>query len=322
MKIEAPVGVTSTHPRDLLRISDLTSGELTCLLDLAAAMKADPHRWRAEHDGKAVGCYFAKPSIRTRVSFETAAWRLGMLPIMLRPDELQLGRGELIRDTAAVLARYVDAIVIRTFAQVDIEQVATYACVPVINALSDDHHPCQALADLLTLRERFGALAGLTLAYVGDGNNVANSLMQAGALAGMTIRVASPAGYEPDRNVVAGAQGLAATSGGSIEVTNEPLAAVEGADAVYTDVWVSMGEEAEQAERLERLRAYQVNGALMSRASKHAVFLHCLPAHRGEEVADGVIDGGRSIVFEQAGNRLPTQQAVLHTLLSGAWDAA
>jgi ornithine carbamoyltransferase len=233
MKIEAPVAVTSTHPRDLLRISDLTSGELTCLLDLAGAMKADPHRWRAEHDGKAVGCYFAKPSTRTRVSFETAAWRLGMLQI-----------------------------------------------------------------------------------------NVPNSLMQAGALTGMTIRVASPAGYEPDRNVVAGAQGLAATSGGSIEVTNEPLAAVEGADAVYTDVWVSMGEEAEQAERLERLRAYQVNGALMSRASKHAVFLHCLPAHRGEEVADGVIDGSRSIVFEQAGNRLPTQQAVLHTLLSGAWDAA
>lgn len=321
MKIEAPIAVASTHPRDLLRISDLTSGELTYLLDLAGTMKADPLRWRGEHDGKAVGCYFAKPSTRTRVSFETAAWRLGMLPIMLRPDELQLGRGEPIRDTAPVLARYVDAVVIRTFSQVDIEQIATYASVPVINALSDDHHPCQALADLLSLRERFGAVAGLTLAFVGDGNNVANSLMEAGALAGMTIRVASPPGYEPDRRVVADAQALAATTGGSIDVMNEPVAAVEGADAVYTDVWVSMGEEAEHAERLERLRPYQVSSELMSKAGPHAVFMHCLPAHRGEEVAAGVIDGCRSIVFEQAGNRLPTEQAVLHTLVSGAWDA-
>jgi ornithine carbamoyltransferase len=322
MRIEATIAAGTSHPRDLLRISDLNRREVEHLLDLAVRMKAEPAGWVGEHPGQAVACYFAKPSTRTRVSFEGAAWRLGMLPIMLRPDELQLGRGEPLSDTARVLAGYTAAIVIRTFSQADIEQMAAHASVPVINALSDDHHPCQALADLLTLRERFGSLQGLKLAYVGDGNNAAASLMEAGALAGMWVRIAAPPGYEPDSRVVAEARALAAANGGAIEVLEDARAAVSGADAVYTDVWVSMGEEAEQAERLERLERYRVDDALMSRAARHAVFMHCLPAHRGQEVAASVIDGARSVVFEQARNRLPTEQALLHTLVSGRWDGS
>jgi ornithine carbamoyltransferase len=320
MRIEATIAAGTSHPRDLLRISDLERGELEHLLDLAARMKAAPAGWVGEHPGQAVACYFAKPSTRTRVSFEGAAYRLGMLPIMLRPDELQLGRGEPLSDTARVLAGYVAAIVIRTFAQADIEQMAAHASVPVINALSDDHHPCQALADLLTIRERFGSLEGLKLAYVGDGNNVANSLMEAAALAGMWVRIASPPDYEPDSGVVAEARALAASRGGAIEILDDARAAVSGADAVYTDVWVSMGEEDQQAERFARLERYRVDDALMSKAARHAVFMHCLPAHRGQEVSASVIDGPQSIVFEQARNRLPTEQALLHTLISGRWD--
>ncbi len=322
MTIEAKIAAGSTHPHDLLRISDLDRRELQHLLDLAARMKAAPAGWVGEHPGQAVACYFAKPSTRTRVSFEGAAYRLGMLPIMLRPDELQLGRGEPLSDTARVLAGYAAAIVIRTFSQSEIEEVAAHASAPVINALSDDHHPCQALADLLTLRERFGSLEGLKLAYVGDGNNVASSLMEAGALAGMWVRIAAPPGYGPDGDVVAAARSLAASHGGAIEVVEDPRAAVSGADAVYTDVWVSMGEEDEQAERLARLERYRVDGSLMSTAAPHAVFMHCLPAHRGQEVAAGVIDGPQSVVFEQARNRLPTEQALLHTLVSGRWDGS
>jgi ornithine carbamoyltransferase len=319
---EATIGADTRHPRDLLRIRDLHLLELEHLLDLAGRMKEAPAGWVGEHPGQTVACYFAKPSTRTRVSFEGAAWRLGMLPIMLRPDELQLGRGEPLSDTARVLAGYAAAIVIRTFSQADIEQMAANASVPVINALSDDHHPCQALADLLTLREHFGSLDWLKLAYVGDGNNVANSLMEAGALAGMTVSIAAPPGYHPDEDVVAEARALAAVHGGAIEVFDDARAAVRGADAVYTDVWVSMGDEAEQAERLERLARYRVDEELMSRAAPHAVFMHCLPAHRGQEVAASVIDGPQSIVFEQARNRLPTEQALLHTLVSGCWDGS
>jgi ornithine carbamoyltransferase len=311
----------TTHPPDLLRIGDLTRPELDHLLDQAAQMKADPAGWRQAQPAKAVACFFAKPSTRTRVSFEGAAYRLGMLPIMLRPDELQLGRGEPISDTAKVLSGYVAAIVIRAFAQSDVEEMARFASVPVINALTDDHHPCQALADLLTLREHYGYLDGLKLAYVGDGNNVANSLMEAGALAGMHVAVAAPPGYHPDRAVVADAQAVAAVHDGHIEVVDEPLVAVNDADAVYTDVWVSMGDEAEQKERLERLKTFQVNEKLMAHAAPHAMFLHCLPAHRGQEVSAAVIDGPRSLVFPEAHNRLPTEQALLQTLISGEWGA-
>ncbi len=305
----------------LLRVSDLSRGELEYLLDLAARMKASPGGWRDAQAGKTVACYFTKPSTRTRVSFEAAAYRLGMLPIMLRRDELQLGRGEPISDTARVMSGYVAAIVVRTFAQTDLEQMAIAAEVPVINALTDDHHPCQALADLLTLRERFGSLEGLKLAYVGDGNNVAHSLLEAGALVGMHVSVASPPGFEPSHEVVAYARVLAAGSGARIEVTGDPSAAVRGADAVYTDVWVSMGDD-EERERRERLRDYQVNQELMSEAGEDAVFMHCLPAHRGEEVVTSVIDGPRSVVIAQAHNRLPTEEAVLQTLVAADWGLA
>ncbi|MBS1886400.1 MAG: ornithine carbamoyltransferase [Actinobacteria bacterium] len=309
-------------PSDFLRIADLDREGLDGLLDLAAGMKERPTAMLGERRGKTVGCYFNKPSTRTRVSFEAAANRLGMLPIMLRPDELQLGRGEPIADTARVLSSFVEAIVVRTFAQADLEEMAAVADVPVVNALTDEHHPCQALADLLTLRERFGALAGLRLAYVGDGNNVAHSLIEAGALAGMHISLACPTGYEPDPEIVAAAEARAAVAEGSVRVTDDPAAAVELADAVYTDVWVSMGEDAERERRLRDLEPYRVDEALMAGAAPRAVFMHCLPAHRGEEVTATVIDGPASVVFAQAANRLPTEQAVLATLVDPAATAA
>jgi ornithine carbamoyltransferase len=279
---------------NLLRIADLDAHRLEALLDRAAAMKHEPLAWRESLKGRAVACLFAKPSTRTRVSFESAIYRLGALPIMLRPDELQLGRGEPIADTARVLSSYCDAIVIRTFAQADVAELAQYASVPVINALTDDHHPCQALADCLTLRERFGSLHGLPVAYVGDANNVATSLREAAEMTGMDLRIAAP----PD----------------------DPRAAVAGARAVYTDVWVSMGQEADAAEQRARLAGYRVTPELMALAAPDAVFLHCLPAHRGEEVDAAVIDGPASLVWDQAANRLPTEQALLHALVSGEWE--
>jgi ornithine carbamoyltransferase len=296
---------TVTRATDLLRIADLSADELTALLELAAAMKADPHGWRDALAGESVACYFSKPSTRTRVSFEAAAYRLGALPIMLRPDELQLGRGEPIADTARVLSSYCAAIVIRTFAQSDVEDVAAAASAPVINALTDDHHPCQALADVLTLRERFGEVEGLPVAYVGDGNNVARSLIEAAALTGIDLRLACPDGYRPDVPA---------------QVFDDPAAAVTGARAVYTDVWVSMGEDAGRARRMADLGAYQVDPALMALAAPDAAFLHCLPAHRGEEVAPAVIDGPQSAVWQQAANRLPTEQAALYALTTGDWE--
>ncbi|WP_320668641.1 ornithine carbamoyltransferase [Patulibacter defluvii] len=304
--------VLLTMPADLLRISDLDRSQLLRLLDLAAAMKDDPWRWSDALRGRALAALFDKPSTRTRVSFEAAAHRLGMLPIMLRPDELQLGRGEPVADTARVLSAYAAAIVVRTFAQETVEEIAAAAEVPVINALTDEHHPCQALADLLTLRERFGRLDGLRLAYVGDGNNVTHSLIEAGTLAGVTIDLACPAGYEPDPDVVS----LARDAGGAIEIHRHPATAVAGAHAVYTDVWVSMGD-LDDADRQAALRPYRVDAELLAHARRDAIFLHCLPAHRGQEVEASVIDGPRSAVWQQAANRLPTEQAVLHALCGG-----
>jgi ornithine carbamoyltransferase len=286
------------------------------LLDLAEGMKAGHSRGYVDRWlGESVACYFAKPSTRSRVSFEAAAQRLGLLPIMLRPDELQLGRGESIADTARVLSSYCSAIVVRTFDQREVEDVAREATVPVINALTDQHHPCQALADLLTLRERLGVLGGRKIAFVGAGNNVAHSLMEAGALSGMDVAVATPPGYEPDGDITAAASWHADRVDASIEITDDPHEAVNDADAVYTDVWVSMGEEEEQHQRAEAFADYRVTAELMSRAKPGAVFMHCLPAHRGEEVTKEVIDGPQSIVFAQAANLLPTEQAVLDTLL-------
>jgi ornithine carbamoyltransferase len=308
---------TTTMPTDLLRIADLTGTQLNALLDLAEGMKDGPTCWTAARNGMAVACLFDKPSTRTRVSFEVAAHRLGMLPIMLRPDELQLGRGEPLGDTARVLSSYTAAIVVRTFAQATLEELADAATVPVVNALTDDHHPCQALADLLTLRRHYGYLDGIRLAYVGDGNNVAHSLMEAGALAGMHVTVATPQGYEPHPEVTRTTMELAGAHGGSVRVGHDPRGAVAGADAVYTDVWVSMGEDAERERRLRDLQTFQVNETLMRSAKPQAVFMHCLPAHRGLEVSAEIIDGRSSIVWEQAANRLPTEQATLHTLIGG-----
>ena len=298
--------ITGTKPRDLLRISNLSGDQLDRLLRLAADMKAEPLGWRDAQAGKVLACFFTKPSTRTRVSLEAAAQRLGMLPLMLRPDELQLGRGEPISDTGRVLSGYVDAIAIRTFAQSDVEELAEAADVPVVNALTDDHHPCQALADLLTIREHFGELEGVRLAYLGDGNNVAHSLMEAGALAGMDVVVSTPYGYCPHAEI-------AVATHAALEA--EPLEAVRGAQVVYTDVWVSMGQDAQREQRLADLAPYRVTAEVMEAASRDAIFMHCLPAHRGEEVTGEVIDGPRSVVFEQAANRLPTEQALIHTLI-------
>ena len=296
--------ITITAPSDLLRIADLTATQLNAILDLADDMKDGPTWWTAPQNGTALACLFDKPSTRTRVSFEVAAHRLGMIPIMLRPDELQLGRGEPLADTARVLSSYTAGIVVRTFAQATLEELAEAASVPVVNALTDAHHPCQALADLLTLRRHYGYLDGLRIAYVGDGNNVAHSLMEAGALAGMHVAVSTPPGYEPDHDVTRRALAIAAEHGGSIQLG-------------HTNVWVSMGEDAERERRLRDLTAYQVDDVLMRAAAPGAVFMHCLPAHRGLEVTASVIDGPSSVVWEQAANRLPTEQATLHMLIDG-----
>ena len=310
----------TSAPSDLLRISDLDARHLYVLLDLAAEMKAAPHGWETALHGDTVAMFFEKPSTRTRVSFAAACQHLGALPLGLRPDELQLGRGEPISDTARVLSGYASAIVVRTFAQSVLDEMAAAAEKPVINALTDDHHPCQALADLLTIRERFGSLQGVRVAYIGDGNNVAHSLMQAGALAGMHVVVGTPHGFEPDPAITDAASATALAHGGSIAVVHDPAEAVAGANAVYTDVWVSMGDdEAQRAKRQEVLAAYQVSTELMRHADREAVFLHCLPAHRGEEVEADVIDGPASVVFRQAENRLWTEEAVLYAYIRRAW---
>jgi ornithine carbamoyltransferase len=309
-----------TAPSDLLRISELDARQLYVLLDLAAEMKAAPHGWETALHGDTVAMFFEKPSTRTRVSFAAACQHLGALPLGLRPDELQLGRGEPVSDTARVLSGYASAIVVRTFAQALLDEMAAAADKPVINALTDDHHPCQALADLLTIRERFGSLQGVRVAYLGDGNNVAHSLMEAGALAGMHVVVGTPPGFEPDPAITDQAAATALAHGGSIAVVHDPVEAVTGAHAVYTDVWVSMGDdEAQRAKREEVMRSYQVDVELMRRADHEAVFLHCLPAHRGEEVAAEVIDGPASVVFRQAENRLWTEEAVLYAYIRRVW---
>ena len=310
----------TSAPSDLLRIADLDARQLYVLLDLAAEMKAMPHGWETALHGDTVAMFFEKPSTRTRVSFAAACQHLGALPLGLRPDELQLGRGEPISDTARVLSGYSSAIVVRTFAQAVLDEMAAAAEKPVINALTDEHHPCQALADLLTIRERFGSLQGVRTAYLGAGNNVAHSLMEAGALAGMHIVVGTPPGYEPDAAITDRAAATALAHGGSISVVNDPAEAASGAHAVYTDVWVSMGDdEAQRAKREEVLRSFQVDTDMMRTADREAVFLHCLPAHRGEEVTADVIDGPASVVFRQAENRLWTEEAVLYAYIRRAW---
>ena len=315
--IQPAAPTTTEPPRHFLTLDALGPQGLRAILDLTARLKRDPAAFRRRIDGGRLGMIFHKPSTRTRVSFEAAAWTLGMLPIVLRQDELQLGRGETIADTARTLSLYLDGVTIRTFAQSSVEELAAASTIPVINALTNEHHPCQALADVMTLEEEFGSLAGIQVAFVGDGDNVAHSLIQAAALAGFELRVATPPGYEPSLEVVAAAREEAATTGGSIVLLDDPVAAVSGAEAVYADVWTSMGKEAEGDARRAAFAGWTVDERLMSHASAGAVFLHCLPAHRGEEVSDAVIDGPASRVWPQAANRLHTETALLYALLTG-----
>ena len=265
--------------------------------------------------GKALGMIFAKASTRTRLSFEVGMFQLGGHALFLSGNDLQLRRGESIPDTARVFSRYVDGIMIRTFAQADVEELAAWASIPVINGLTDLHHPCQILADLMTIREKKGTLSGLKLAFVGDGNNMAHSLMEGGAKFGMHVVIACPEGYDPDPAIVARARQDALASGARIEVVNDAREAAAGADVVYTDVWASMGQEAEAAARKAVFAPFQVNSPLMDLAHGDAIFMHCLPAHRGEDVTDAVIDGPQSVVFDEAENRLHAQKALLTLLI-------
>ena len=303
--------------RHLLTLDSLGRDGILANLKLATYLKSIKGMARDSLPGGRVGLIFDKPSTRTRVSFEAGAWGLGMLPITLRPDELQLGRGETIADTARVLSRYLTALAIRTFDQAKVEELARHATIPIINALTDDHHPCQALADVMTLQEEFGQLAGLRVAFVGDGNNVCNSLIQAAGYLGFTLVISTPSGYEPNAGIVESARANCKINGGAVEIGHDPRAAARGADAIYTDVWASMGQEKEREERARAFAGYCVTLELMAVASPRAIFLHCLPAHRGDEVVDAVIDGPQSRVWPEAENRWYTEQALLYTLITG-----
>jgi ornithine carbamoyltransferase len=299
--------------RDLLSLADFKSEEILELLDLAQRLKSGDSSPNFER--KTLGLLFRKASTRTRVSFTVAMHQLGGHVIDLPPSATQVSRGEPIEDTARVLDRYVDALAIRTFAQSELDTFAQYCQIPIINALSDREHPCQALADLLTILETFGSLRGLTLAYVGDGNNMAHSLLLGCALVGMHITVATPSGFVPDASIVKQAKAI----GGEdvvVLTTDNPEIAVKGAQVVYTDVWASMGQEDEAADRIPLFQPFQVNAHLMSLAAKEAIVLHCLPAHRGEEITAEVLEGKQSKVWDQAENRLHAQKALLASLLS------
>jgi len=303
--------------RDLLSLHDFTTKEILTILDLADDLKEKNKRGEAHPylKGKTLGMIFEKASTRTRVSFEVGMYQLGGYALFLSSQDIQLGRGETIADTAKVLSRYLDGIMIRTFAHANVQELARHAGIPVINGLTDLLHPCQVLADLQTIREHKGKLAGLKLAFVGDGNNMAHSLLFGCAKTGIHISVASPEGYAPKEEIVKAAKEDARSTGSSIEILTDPAAAVRDADVVVTDVWASMGQEAEQAERARIFLPYQVNEKLVSHAAPDYIFLHCLPAHRGEEVAAEIIDGPHAVVFDEAENRLHVQKAVLALLL-------
>ncbi|WP_019123289.1 ornithine carbamoyltransferase [Brevibacillus massiliensis] len=303
--------------KDLLRIDEFSGDELLYLLQSALHLKQLQKSGQQYEPlkGKTLGMIFDKASTRTRVSFEVGMYQLGGMGMFLSGKELQLGRGEPISDTAQVLSRYIDAIMIRTYSHADVEQLAKYASIPIINGLTDMFHPCQALADMMTILEHKGRLQGVKLAYVGDGNNVANSLVLAAALLGVDVSVAAPPGYNMSEEIVKTAQQYADESGASLTFTDDPVQAVTGADAIYTDVWTSMGFEAENEVRLKAFQGYQIDQQLARHAAADYIFLHCLPAHRGEEVAADIIDGRHSVVFDQAENRLHAQKAVLAAVI-------
>ena len=305
-----------TLTSDLLTGTEWNAAQVRELFRLTTDVKTHPERYKTALSGRMLAMIFEKPSLRTRVTFEVGITSLGGTAIYLDHADTHLGDRESVPDVGRCLSRWVHGIVGRVFSQQALETLAQYATVPVINALSDVYHPCQTLCDFFTLEEKFGSARGVTLAYVGDGNNVCHSLMVAGARVGAHVRIATPAGYEPDANILAAARRDAADTGGSIEVLRSPEQAVAGSQAVYTDVWASMGQESETAARAKIFAPYQVNANLMSQAAPDAVFLHCLPAHRGSEVTDEVIESPRSIVFDEAENRLHVQKAILLMLLS------
>lgn len=300
--------------RHLLTLEEFSNKELLSLLKLASQVKKKPGKYKKALKGQTLGMIFEKSSTRTRVSFEVGMFQLGGHALFLNSNDIQIGRGETIADTARVLSRFVDGIMIRTFAHKIVEELAQYATIPVINGLTDSHHPCQILADLQTLQEHYGQLKGLEIIFVGDGNNVSNSLMIGAAKTGAHFKLVCPKGYEPDAEILTRAREEAGKTGSRIQVTHQVGGSVKGADAVYTDVWTSMGQEAEKAKRLNDFKGFQVNEKLMAESPK-AVFLHCLPAHRGEEVSAGVMDGKQSLVFDQAENRLHAQKALLIYLM-------
>jgi ornithine carbamoyltransferase len=301
---------------DVLTLGELTPADLRQVLDLAREQKKE---WAAGDFtrplvGRAAALVFMKPSMRTRVSFEVACGRLGVQPVVLGAGDA-FSRGETLEDTTRVLARYADVIVIRTFEQAQVERIAEIASVPVINALTDDYHPCQILADLLTIEEHLGRLPGVKVAYVGDGNNIANTLLLGCPLAGVNLTVATPEGYDPLPDAVAKGERIAAETSVALTLTHDPAEAVRGADVVVTDTWTSMGQEEEHAERLAVFSCYQVTPELMANAAKDALFMHCMPAHRGEEVVPEVIDGPTSVIIDEAANRLHVQKALLSLVL-------
>jgi ornithine carbamoyltransferase len=293
--------------RSFTRVADFSANELELVLDLAQRMKTAPREEQLVLPGRSLGMIFQKPSTRTRVSFEVGIAQLGGHGLYLRADDLQLGRGETIRDTATVLSRYLHGIVIRTFAQADVEELAEHADIAVINGLTDETHPCQALADMLTIRERLGRLAGVRVAYLGDGNNVCSSLMVAAARLGSSFVAATPPGYEPDERAVA----VAREAGADVEVVDDPTEAVRHADVLYTDVWTSMGQEEERERRLSDLAGFGITNELLAQAGNGAIVLHCLPAHYGEEITEEILYGPQSAVWDQAENRLHAQKALM-----------
>lgn len=304
--------------KHLLTIADMTVEEFEKILSLTEKLKKQLKTGVANRtlEGKTLGMIFAKSSTRTRVSFEVGISQLGGMGLFLSSADIQLGRGESIYDTANVLSRYLNGIMIRTFKQSDVEDLAKYGSIPVINGLTDDHHPCQALADLFTIYEHKGSLKGKKLAYIGDGNNVAHSLAEACAKAGMHFAIAAPKGYMCNQEIMENAAAQAKLTGGSILQTEDPVEAIKNADAVYTDTWVSMGQESEKAERVKIFMPYQVNEKLFANAKEDAIFMHCLPAYRGYEVTEGVIDGKNSVIFDEAENRLHAQKAVMAALMA------
>ncbi|MBF0207191.1 MAG: ornithine carbamoyltransferase [Oligoflexia bacterium] len=309
-------GSKNNCKKDFIHISDYSSEELEKIISLAEEMKRNPHQYRESLKGKSLGMIFSKNSTRTRISFEVGIFQLGGMGLYFGANDLQLSRGETVHDTGKVLARYLDGIMIRTFAHNDVTELAKYASIPVINGLTDYNHPCQAMADIMTIKEKFGTLKGLKLAYVGDGNNVVRSLAHACIKFGLDVSIVTPKNYAMEEGFIVSAQQLANSHHKTkVLVTDDIKKGVDGANVVYTDTFTSMGQEAERERRLRDLKDYQVNDQVMSYANRNAIFMHCLPCHRGEEVTASVIDGPQSAIFDEAENRLHAQKAIMYMLM-------